>query len=162
MGGRTHKRPWLAAVLAIVLPGLGHVYLRSWLRSLGWFWIGVLSMVLFVPEELIAGVDSMADAMSLSANLPVEATVALLLVTVFNALDAYWQARAGATPVPTDAMGSDRDGQARCPHCGHDLDEDLDIDFCPWCTEPLPGADADSNPDADGDGDGDSGASTSR
>ena len=31
----------------------------------------------------------------------------------------------------------------QCPHCGRELEEGLD--FCHWCTEPLPGAsDADA------------------
>ncbi len=129
MGGRTHKRPWLAAVLAIALPGLGHAYLRSWLRSLLWFWMGVLSTVLFVPEDLIAGVDSISGAMSLSANLPTEAVVALGMVTAFNAIDAYWQA--SMTDGTAEGEGT------RCPNCGRQLDDALDLEFCHWCTEPL-------------------------
>lgn len=31
--GRPTGRPWLAALLAWVVPGLGHLYLRRWVRS---------------------------------------------------------------------------------------------------------------------------------
>ena len=31
---RRGKRPWLAVVLAVLHPGLGHLYLREWLRAI--------------------------------------------------------------------------------------------------------------------------------
>lgn len=34
---RSGKRLWLASALAVIYPGLGHVYLREWLRALLWF-----------------------------------------------------------------------------------------------------------------------------
>jgi hypothetical protein len=125
-----HKRPWLAVVLAIVMPGLGHVYLRSWFRALLWFWMVVLSVVLFVPEELVEGVGSMGDALALSSELPFEAQFALFAVIAFSAGDAYWQA----------SRTKQRVEGKRCPHCGHELDEELELDFCHWCTQPLPSA----------------------
>lgn len=126
MSGGSHKRPWLAAFLAIAVPGLGHVYLRSWFRALSWFWMVILSFVLFVPQELVDGITSFADAIALSATLPTEAEIALLVVITFSAADAYWQ----ATRTTQHAVDH------RCPHCGHELD-DLDLDFCHWCTESL-------------------------
>lgn len=129
-----HKRPWLAAVLAIVMPGLGHVYLRSWFRALLWFWMVVLSVVLFVPEELVEGVGSMGDALALSSELPFEAQLALFAVIAFSAGDAYWQA----------SRTKQRVEGTRCPHCGHELEEGLELEFCHWCTEPLPGATVDA------------------
>lgn len=109
------------------MPGLGHVYLRAWLRALLWFWLAVLSVVVFIPEELVAGVETMSDAISLSSELPLEADLAIFAVIAFSAADAYWQ----ATETKQRADGT------RCPHCGHELDENLDLDFCHWCTEPL-------------------------
>ncbi|MEM4780768.1 MAG: zinc ribbon domain-containing protein [Halalkalicoccus sp.] len=126
MNGGSYKRPWLAAVFAILVPGLGHVYLRAWLRALLWFWMVVLSFVLFVPEELIEGVQSFGDAMAVSAELPFEAQLALLVVITFSAADAYWQASQQRQRVEGE----------RCPHCGREID-DLDLEFCHWCTEPL-------------------------
>jgi hypothetical protein len=125
-----HKRPWLAAVLAIVVPGLGHVYLRSWLRALLWFWMVVLSVVIFVPEDLVAGADSLRDALALSGELPLEAQIAVFGVIAFSAGDAYLQA----------SRSKERAEGYRCPHCGHELEEGLALDFCHWCTEPLPRA----------------------
>lgn len=133
-----HKRPWLAAVLAIVMPGLGHVYLRSWFRALLWFWMVVLSVVLFVPEGMVEGISSVSGAFALSSELPFEAQFALFAVIAFSAGDAYWQASRTKQRV---------EGQ-RCPHCGHELDEELELDFCHWCTEPLPSAAADAEESA--------------
>ncbi len=132
MNGGSHKRPWLAAFLAIAVPGLGHVYLRAWFRALLWFWMVVLSFVLFVPEALVEGVVTFEDAVALSANLPTEAEIALFVVIGFSAADAYLQAN----------RTKQRETGHRCPNCGHELD-DLDLDFCHWCTEPI------SRPDPD-------------
>lgn len=133
-----HKRPWLAAALAIVMPGLGHVYLRSWFRALLWFWMVVLSAVLFVPEELVDGTNSMGDAFALSSELPLEAQLALFAVIAFSAGDAYWQAN----------RTRQRAEGYRCPHCGHEIDDPLAFDFCHWCTEPLPDAKVDAEESA--------------
>lgn len=126
MSGGSYKRPWLAAFFAILVPGLGHVYLRSWLRALLWFWMVVLSFVLFVPEELVESVGSITDAVALSTDLPFEAQLALLVVITFSAADAYWQA----------AQTKQRIEGERCPHCGREVDG-IEIDFCHWCTRPL-------------------------
>lgn len=137
MSGASHKRPWLAAFFAILVPGLGHVYLRSWLRAMLWFWMVVLSFVLFVPEALVESVESLGDAVALSADLPMEAQLALLVVITFSAADAYWQAN----------QEKQREEGHRCPHCGRELDE-LDLEFCHWCTKPLPKSE--QQPDAEG------------
>lgn len=126
MSGASHKRPWLAAFFAVLVPGLGHVYLRSWFRAMLWFWMVVLSFVLFVPEELIDSVQSFGDAVALSSDLPLEAQLALVVVISFSAADAYWQAN----------QTKQRAEGHRCPHCGRELDE-LGLDFCHWCTRPL-------------------------
>lgn len=134
MSRGSHKRPWLAALFAVLVPGLGHVYLQAWLRALLWFWMAVLSFVLFVPEELVDGVASFGDAMALSTELPLEAQLALFVVIAISAADAYWQ----ATQTRQRATGE------RCPHCGREID-DLELEFCHWCTEPLPGGDVKSD-----------------
>ncbi|ADJ16248.1 zinc ribbon domain-containing protein [Halalkalicoccus jeotgali] len=133
MSEGSHKRPWLAAFLSIAFPGLGHVYLHAWMRALLWFWMVVLSAVLFVPEDLVEGVTSIGDAMAVSADLPFEAQIALFVVIAFSAADAYWQA---------DRTAGHETGR-RCPNCGREVDE-LDLEFCHWCTEPLAGDDATS------------------
>lgn len=135
MSGESSKRPWVAVFFAVLVPGGGHVYLQAWFRALLWFWMVVLSFVLFVPEQLVNGVSSFGDALALSADLPFEAKLALFVVITVSAADAYWQASQERQRI---------EGQ-RCPHCGRELD-DLDLDFCHWCTEPL-GPDGDAEPD---------------
>ena len=126
MTAETSKRPWLAALLAFVYPGLGHVYLRSWLRALIWFGLAVLTAAAFIPETLLAGVDSLDGAIAVSRELPTDALLALLGVTALNVIDAYLIAR---------GTGTGEDDAPECPHCGRELDEDLA--FCHWCTNQV-------------------------
>ena len=119
------KRPLVAAALGIVYPGLGHVYLRSWHRALLWFAAVVITIIVFVPESLLYGVATPGDLLTVAANIPIEAAVALPLVAIFNAVDAYLTAKRENAHV---------DG-VRCPHCGKVVDEDLS--FCHWCTSEL-------------------------
>ena len=120
------RRPWVAAALAVVQPGFGHVYLREWLRAVLWFGLWLWTFALVVPvssaESALAVVRAIPSAV-VSLSLP--AAVALAAVVVFGALDAYRLAlRADASEeAPT------------CPHCGREIDPSLD--FCHWCTARL-------------------------
>lgn len=128
MMGQTGKRPWIAALLAVVYPGLGHVYLRSWLRALMWFWMALLAVVLFVPESVFVGISNIGELLSALGALPIEARMALLMVMVFNVVDAYWQAM----------QEQQRVSGIRCPTCGRTIEDNLQLSFCHWCTSPLP------------------------
>lgn len=55
MAERTRRRPWLAALLALVVSGLGHAYLRRWARALGWYVAVTATVFVFVPESAISG-----------------------------------------------------------------------------------------------------------
>jgi hypothetical protein len=132
---KSEKRPWLGALLSFFLPGLGHVYLREWLRSLMWFAFGVSAVLLFVPMpdaattaaesgELVAAMQAATEA---TRNLPLEVLIPIWVVRVFSAIDAYW--------LTLQHDPSTEEGE-RCPACGKSVDEDLD--FCQWCTTPLP------------------------
>jgi len=128
-------RPWLAALLAFLYPGLGHLYLREWARSLLWFVLGVGTVMLAIPqgpisEASITDPQSIADA---SEAMTAEAsTIGLLVVVtvfVFSIVDAYTIARGLKVRHAREAAG---ESTQDCPVCGHELDEDLD--FCHWCT----------------------------
>ncbi len=54
---RKKKRPWLAALFAFVYPGLGHIYLRQWLRAILWFGFVILTAFLFIPQDVIQYVE---------------------------------------------------------------------------------------------------------
>ncbi|WP_435063033.1 DUF7575 domain-containing protein [Halobaculum sp. EA56] len=145
------KRPWLAGLLALLVTGLGHAYLRRWLRGLGWLAATFAAVALLVPPEVVEALNAGEPLSNPADALPP------VVVVVASAVDAYLLARrtrsraaapAGATgPGPADgptasatagAAAADpaHGAEARaCPECGKDLDADLD--FCPWCTAEL-------------------------
>jgi hypothetical protein len=139
---KSEKRPWLGALLSFLLPGCGHLYLREWLRSAMWFAFAVSAVLLFVPlpdpaTSGAAGVEAAFDAaMETTRNLPLEALLPIWVVRLFSGVDAYWLA---LRQTPRE----DEEGQ-QCPSCGKSVDEDLD--FCQWCTTPLPERDGPNGP----------------
>ncbi|SER35391.1 zinc ribbon domain-containing protein [Natrinema salaciae] len=133
----SRKRPWLAALLAVLVTGLGHLYLRRWRRALGWLASSFLVTVLFVDpaavDELSTGAPSLETLLTAAP---------MLVVAGLSTLDAYVLARArhssaSATALPSDAA----DDAFACPHCGKALDPELE--FCHWCTRSV--ADAEPN-----------------
>lgn len=144
MFGRS--RPWLAAALAILYPGLGHVYLRAWLRALAWFGLAVVTLMVFIMPEMSTGPESGFSAFYEEfTSLPLETILPLLLVNAFNVVDAYLvgKRRAESRSI-TPSVGDESGGAASCPNCGRDLDDD--IDFCPWCTTRLDQSDEEDTP----------------
>jgi len=125
------KRPWLAAILAFVYPGLGHVYLREWLRAVLWFGLVISTTTLLVDRAAMAPLDrglSLEALLAASRSVPLEASVALLAITMLSMADAFWMA------TRENAEAEVVEG-ASCPHCGKELEDDLD--FCHWCTTRL-------------------------
>ncbi|WP_250137713.1 zinc ribbon domain-containing protein [Halorientalis salina] len=132
------KRPWLAALLAFVHPGLGHVYLREWLRALLWFGLVLTTASFLVPEGIVPETISVESIRQMSEALPLEAVLGLATITIMSMVDAYWIANRRNEQRQETVEG------VRCPNCGRDVDEDLD--FCHWCTTQL---DADETDGAD-------------
>jgi hypothetical protein len=128
----SRRRAVVAALLALLAPGLGHAYLRAWVRAVSWFLLAVAAVVIVLPESTFGAVESggIEAAIEASASLPSTVYLASLTVRVANALDAWLFALRDPT-----AEESGSEGVADCPQCGGDLDEDLD--FCPWCTTRL-------------------------
>ncbi|GAB3672735.1 DUF7575 domain-containing protein [Halopiger thermotolerans] len=138
----SRKRPWLAALLAVLVTGLGHLYLRRLRRAVGWLALSVAVTALFVDP---AALDEIATGtMNRDALLGVAPS---LFVIGLSAIDAYLLARDTAarsrSPVEggddADDADPDPDESISCPHCGKDLDPDLE--FCHWCTKPIDGTD---------------------
>ena len=121
--------PLVAAILGTAVTGLGHLYLRRWLRALGWLSVTVVVSALFVPESSIAAIASGTLTNPL-AMLPI------VLISAASALDAYLIAavkRAKSAGQIPDGSKTDRtDATVACPTCGKDVDPDLG--FCHWCT----------------------------
>jgi hypothetical protein len=129
------KRPWLAALLAVLYPGLGHVYLRKWGRALLWFIVIITSSSLLIPPEAVPESLTFDSLVAAGRAVPLPVSFTILTLTFLSMADAYWLARQGgeeeegATQVATD------EGTRTCPSCGKEIDED--IDFCHWCTTEL-------------------------
>jgi hypothetical protein len=134
MSQRAEKRPVLAAMLSFVQPGIGHLYLREWLRAALWFalWFGSLGLVTTTLDLAPSSTETialLAGAFALVEGFPTDAVLSMVTVAAFATLDAYWLAQRN-----NHRLASQTD---RCPRCGKDLDPALD--FCHWCTTPLDG-----------------------
>ena len=125
MSQQTKRRPVVAALLSFLQPGLGHLYLREWLRAVLWagLWVGSLVVVadsagldLADPAAVAAAVGSVPGA----GILPVEVVLTVLSVTAFATLDAYWLAARNNHRL--------RNRANRCEECGERLDPTLE--FC--------------------------------
>lgn len=125
----------MAAALALLYPGLGHVYLRAWLRALSWFGLAVVTLSVFILPEMSTSPSGGFGAFYQEfTTLPAETLFPLFIVNAFNVVDAYLLGRRRSADGKQDRSADDGEA-ASCPNCGRDLDEDLD--FCPWCTTRL-------------------------
>ncbi len=134
MSQQTERRPILAALLTFIQPGLGHLYLREWIRAAIWagMWLATLVVVTTATGGTLALVDVLIAVLGPVVTVdrfPVEAVVAVMTVTTIAMFDVYWLAIRNNRRL--------RKHVARCPNCGKDLDPSLD--FCHWCTVPLDG-----------------------
>jgi len=132
-------RPILAALLALVLAGLGHAYLREWRRAAGWFGAIMLVGVGLSAVFADAGVTSVAD-------LPREVLLPVVALFLASAVDAYRlaDAESGAQSAETVERARESGEELTCANCGRDVDPTME--FCQWCAEPLPGTE---EPDPD-------------
>jgi hypothetical protein len=128
-GDRSGKRPWLAAVLAVLYPGLGHVYLRLWGRAVGWFLAIIAAGLALVPDDAVPESISPETVLEASRALPLEVSLAILGISVLSVADAYWMA---SRLNDQRATGED---VSKCPECGREVDDELE--FCKWCTAQL-------------------------
>ncbi|OYR45054.1 hypothetical protein [Halorubrum sp. Hd13] len=161
---RDQLRPVLAAVLALAFPGLGHLVLRRWGRALLWHVTVVGGGVALLALYDVDPAGPAASPVEAAAALPTEVALPVALLTVLSSIDAYVVGRADvaerkrvnatAEAVRRRAASADDEGGAagspvagltgeggeavrvECPACGKETDAELD--FCHWCTEPLP------------------------
>ena len=123
------KRPWIAALLAACYPGLGHAYLRSWVRAVLWCGLTLTTVVLVVPTDAFVGVDPSPSALaSVARSLPTDALIATAGIAAMNVVDAFLL----ATRLDARAESPSEEQVPACPVCGRPLD--VDLDFCHWCT----------------------------
>lgn len=120
--------PLIASALAWAVPGLGHIYLRRWLRAAGWLAGVFLVVTLF-------GSAQPTDALAVGTFDAFVALLPVALVIGASMLDAYRIATAMRTDsAPTGRhSGTDLpDELVVCQSCGRGVDADLG--FCHWCT----------------------------
>ncbi|GAA0718301.1 hypothetical protein J2744_001438 [Halorubrum trapanicum] len=154
MADRSLRRPWLAALLALVVSGLGHAYLRRWARALGWYLAVTAAVVVFVPDAAISAAFT-GNPPPLRDIAPAAAVVGASVIDAYvvarrnnreyererDAARATDPADAGVDPDAASAETSADEGTPaaaetiRCPECGKETDPTFD--FCQWCAEPL-------------------------
>jgi hypothetical protein len=127
---RFRNNPLLAAFLGTAVTGLGHLYLKRWLRALGWLGAVILASALLVPE-------SARSAISSGSVNNVASLVPVFLISAASVVDAYLIAKARRTATSSGAArqtgrSHDDGGTVACPACGKSINPELG--FCHWCT----------------------------
>ncbi|WP_136689307.1 DUF7575 domain-containing protein [Halorhabdus amylolytica] len=135
----THKsrRPWVAAALSVLFPGLGHAYLREWLRMATWLVLMFATVSFLVPPDILPQELTFDAVMEASRSLPTDLSLLILALRTLNVIDAYIVARRTQHQEAVDAG-------RQCPNCGHEL-QDPDLSFCPWCAAELEAATVEEN-----------------
>jgi hypothetical protein len=132
------KRAWLAVLLSFLVPGLGHLYLREWLRGAFWFLTVLLAGNVLIPTSAVPTQGSFVDVITETYRAaPLEAKLVLVGLTVLCMVDAYWLASRDRS------IRESASGVRSCPNCGKEVDEDLD--FCHWCSADLSEAPAEGD-----------------
>ncbi|WP_318571082.1 DUF6677 family protein [Salinigranum marinum] len=115
-----------AVVLSLLYPGLGHIYLRAWVRASVWLALVLSAVGLVLPTDLIVTITTgtAASIADVDAQIPTVALVILAAVSrVLCALDTWLTHRQhGQTHV-------------HCHACHRSVE--LTSEFCRWCLEPV-------------------------
>ncbi|SDJ34306.1 zinc-ribbon domain-containing protein [Halovenus aranensis] len=127
---QSRKRPWLALALTLLVPGLGHAYLRLWLRSILWLALYVTASTFVLPDDATPGELSVDAFVAASEAVPLEAAAVVLGVSVVCLVDVYMM-----TSHVNNRLRRASGAVTVCPNCGNEIDEDLS--FCHWCTTEL-------------------------
>ncbi|WP_336325867.1 zinc ribbon domain-containing protein [Halovenus sp. HT40] len=131
----SRKRPWFAVVLTMLVPGLGHLYLRLWGRAILWVALTLLGAVLAVPREQWPESVSLDAAIAPFQSLPLESIVLLSGVLALCIVDVYLMALRRNELIERAERIAAGETPQRCPNCGKEIDQD--IDFCHWCTTEI-------------------------
>ncbi|MFC7057418.1 zinc ribbon domain-containing protein [Halovenus salina] len=124
------KRPWLALLLTILVPGLGHAYLRLWLRSLLWLALYLTATTFVLPDGATPEELSVDAFVAASEAVPIEAALVVLGVSVLCLVDVYMM-----TGQINNRIRHANGELTACPNCGKEIDDDLS--FCHWCTTEI-------------------------
>ena len=159
---RRRFRPPIAAVLAVCMPGLGHLISRQFRRALVWHATIVAGGLALYSLYDVGPIDPTGSLGDLVAAVPADVAVPIGLLVGLSAVDAYLVARANAAAAaraaaaaaairehtaadsgPEDSFvdnlapaDAEVPTHVACPYCGRAAD--VEVDFCHWCAEPLP------------------------
>jgi hypothetical protein len=124
------RRGLIAGVLGFLYPGLGHAYLRAWIRAVAWFGLAVVTAALVVPDSAYQAFEARGfqGVLDASESFGSRVTLSLLLVRLFSVVDAYVLAVKQSSPATAET------------------DAATGPSFCPWCTQRLK---TPADPDAD-------------
>ncbi|MFC7074114.1 zinc ribbon domain-containing protein [Halovenus rubra] len=125
------KRSWLALLLTILVPGLGHVYLRLWLRSALWFALYITATSFVLPSDAVPDGFSVDAFVTASEAVALQEGLLILGISAVCLIDVYMM----TNYINRRARRASGEAQAVCPHCGKEIDEELN--FCHWCTTEL-------------------------
>lgn len=169
MSDISRRRPWLAVLLALMISGLGHAYLRRWARAFGWYVAITATVVLLVPDMAVEGMLA-GDPPPLGEIAPVIVVVAASVVDAYvvairnnreyerqmeatTAMDEQPVTRPEDTPRGVRDDDGDTPSGSSSASTGSVLEtdektvscpscgreSDPEFDFCQWCAEPLEG-----------------------
>lgn len=120
----------MAVGLSFVLPGAGHAYIRDWIRAVLFAALFLTMISVILPLQDLSAVSSFSEGVSVvNAETSQTDQFVISFIMLFAAIDAGFRAFGypAAKATPSDSTN--------CPHCGRELDEDLE--FCHWCTRRL-------------------------
>jgi hypothetical protein len=123
------KRTWVAVLLTILVPGLGHLYLRLWVRSVLWFALYFTTSSFLLPGKATPESLSIDAFVAASEAVPLQTALLVVSISLFCLLDVYMMSNY------INYQHKKEESGVVCPSCGKELDEDLD--FCHWCTTEL-------------------------
>ncbi len=129
------RRPWIAAVLGFIFTGVGHIYLRRWLRGAAWF-MAALASSFFVPEAAVEATTQAATTAftnpqaAQSMTLPIKELLPIYAVITASIIDAYIIAK-----MNNQLVEEIEQGVRRCPSCAKKIDDS--VNFCQWCGTDL-------------------------
>ena len=117
--------------LTVLIPGLGHVYLRLWIRALLWLVLYVTTTTLLLPDGATPEGLSVDALLAAGQAISVEVAVLVFGILFICLVDAYMM----TNHVNRRVRQTSGNMPESCPHCGKELDSDLT--FCHWCTTEL-------------------------
>ena len=85
-----HRRQWVALILSGILPGLGQLYLRAWVKGVAFLTAGIAAF--WALDQLVA-VDDLLSGVLPHPGLTLALLLALLGLSLWSLADAWTTGR---------------------------------------------------------------------